>query len=153
MSSSSRSNVLSELLSQRESFLQESSSFNRHLSITRFCFISLIFYPLSVFYSYLVERLKAMPDKFYLIWPEPELVNVCFWYIPKRLRGLPHTKEWEEELGRVSISRIFSPDLRFLQKLFLVILQTLKLRVFQLQRLQEPNTIKQKDHLLEKPLF
>lgn len=44
-----------------------------------------------------------MSDKFYLIWPEPELVNVCFWYLPKRMRNIAHTKEKEEELGRVSI--------------------------------------------------
>jgi len=52
--------------------------------------------------DYLVERLKSMPDKFYLIWPEPELVNVCFWYLPKRMRNIPHTKEKEEELGRIT---------------------------------------------------
>ena len=79
----------------------QSSLSNRFISLT-----FALFFP--VFYSYLVERLKAMPDKFYLIWPEPELVNVCFWYIPKRLRGLPHTKEWEEELGRVSSHEGFS---------------------------------------------
>lgn len=44
-----------------------------------------------------------MPERFYLICPEPELVNVCFWYIPKRMRKIPHSKEKEEELGRVSI--------------------------------------------------
>ena len=42
-----------------------------------------------------------MPDKFYLIWPEPELVNVCFWYLPKRMRNVAHTKEKEEELGKI----------------------------------------------------
>lgn len=51
---------------------------------------------------YQVERIKAQPDKFYLIM-EPECVNVSFWYIPKRLRGVPHTVMKEKELGRVSI--------------------------------------------------
>ena len=34
---------------------------------------------------YQVDRIKSMPDKFYLIVPEPECTNVCFWYIPTRL--------------------------------------------------------------------
>ena len=34
---------------------------------------------------YQVDRLKSMPEKFYLIVPEPECTNVCFWYIPTRL--------------------------------------------------------------------
>ena len=33
---------------------------------------------------YQVDRINSMPDKFYLIVPEPECTNVCFWYIPKR---------------------------------------------------------------------
>ena len=33
---------------------------------------------------YQVDRIKSMPDKFYLIVPEPECTNVCFWYIPTR---------------------------------------------------------------------
>lgn len=49
---------------------------------------------------YQVERIKAQPDKFHLIL-EPECVNVSFWYIPKRLRGVPHTPEKEKELGKV----------------------------------------------------
>lgn len=51
---------------------------------------------------YQVERIKAQPDKFFLIM-EPECVNVSFWYIPKRLRGVPHTPEKETELGKVCI--------------------------------------------------
>jgi hypothetical protein len=50
----------------------------------------------------MVQRMKQLPDQFHLIWPEPECVNVCFWYIPKRLRQLPHSSEKEQELGRVS---------------------------------------------------
>lgn len=46
--------------------------------------------------------MKEMPDKFYLVYPEPECVNVCFWYIPERLRNVPHSPERAAELGRVS---------------------------------------------------
>ena len=107
-------------------------SFNHQLLIARFS-------SSSAFFSYLVERLKAMPDKFYLIWPEPELVNVCFWYIPKRLRGLPHTKEWEEELGRVSIETVES---------FIIGFQRFS-RSLQASRTSwRKCTIKRKDHLL-----
>lgn len=50
--------------------------------------------------QYQVQRLKAQPDKFHLIL-EPECVNVSFWYIPKRLRGVPHSPDKEIELGKV----------------------------------------------------
>lgn len=50
--------------------------------------------------AYQVQLIKSQPDKFHLIM-EPELVNVSFWYIPKRLRGVPHTPEKETELGKV----------------------------------------------------
>lgn len=52
---------------------------------------------------YQVQRIKQQPDKFYLIM-EPECVNVSFWYIPKRLRGVPHSQEKETELGKVCIN-------------------------------------------------
>lgn len=50
--------------------------------------------------EHMVKRIKSMPDKFYLIL-EPELVNVSFWYIPKRLRSMPHSKAKEQELGKI----------------------------------------------------
>lgn len=50
--------------------------------------------------QYEVTKIKEMSDKFYLLM-EPELVNVCFWYIPKRFRHVPHTPEKEEELARL----------------------------------------------------
>jgi glutamate decarboxylase len=37
----------------------------------------------------MVEKMKAMPEKFFLIVPEPEFVNVSFWYVPTRLRSMP----------------------------------------------------------------
>lgn len=51
--------------------------------------------------AYEVKRIKEQSDKFHLIM-EPECVNVSFWYIPKRLRGVPHTPEKEKELAKVS---------------------------------------------------
>lgn len=53
--------------------------------------------------EYQVKRIKAQSDKFHLIM-EPELVNVCFWYVPKKLRGVPHTPAKETELGKVIYS-------------------------------------------------
>ncbi|KAF2899245.1 hypothetical protein ILUMI_06936 [Ignelater luminosus] len=50
--------------------------------------------------EYMVKRIKAQPDKFYLIM-EPELTNVSFWYIPTRLRKVPHTPAREQELGKL----------------------------------------------------
>ncbi|RWS09991.1 glutamate decarboxylase-like protein [Dinothrombium tinctorium] len=52
--------------------------------------------------QYMVKKIKEKSDQFYLIWEEPECVNVCFWYIPKRLRNVAHTREREEELGRIT---------------------------------------------------
>lgn len=52
--------------------------------------------------QYEVRRIKEQSDKFHLIM-EPELVNVSFWYIPKRLRGVPHSSEKEKELAKVRI--------------------------------------------------
>ncbi|CAN7944937.1 unnamed protein product, partial [Ixodes pacificus] len=41
--------------------------------------------------------------KLWLMWrAKPELVNVCFWYIPERLRNTPHSKQKEEQLGVVT---------------------------------------------------
>lgn len=55
---------------------------------------------------YQVRRIKAQPDKFYLIM-EPECVNVSFWYIPKRLRSVAHSANKESELAKVSTQLIF----------------------------------------------
>lgn len=51
---------------------------------------------------YQVKRIKEQSDRFHLIM-EPECVNVSFWYVPKRLRGVPHDKRKEQELGKVNI--------------------------------------------------
>jgi glutamate decarboxylase len=49
---------------------------------------------------YQVKRIGEQKDKFHLIM-EPECVNVSFWYIPKRLRGIPHSAHKEKELGKI----------------------------------------------------
>ena len=36
--------------------------------------------------QYQVRKIKQESEKFVLVM-EPDCVNVCFWYIPKRLRG------------------------------------------------------------------
>lgn len=48
--------------------------------------------------QHLVNQLKEQNDKFHLMM-EPEFVNVCFWYIPKRLRDMPHDESKEKALG------------------------------------------------------
>lgn len=65
--------------------------------------------------AYQVKRMKAMPDKFYLLLPEPELVNISFWYIPKRLRNMKHGPEREKILGEVR-----SAPILFLKSIYLV---------------------------------
>ena len=50
--------------------------------------------------EYQVKRMKEMPEKFHLIVEEPECTNVCFWYIPKRLRDEKKDHFWEDELGK-----------------------------------------------------
>lgn len=57
--------------------------------------------------EYQVKRIKEQSDRFYLIL-EPELVNVSFWYIPKRLRGVPHDAKKEQELGKVRKNKNFN---------------------------------------------
>ena len=52
---------------------------------------------------YQVEKMKQENDRFYLLDDDPQCVNVCFWYIPERLRKSEHTKQKEIELGVVRI--------------------------------------------------
>lgn len=39
---------------------------------------------------------------FRLVQNEFQYTNVCFWYIPKSMRNLDETKEWYDELYKVS---------------------------------------------------
>ena len=56
--------------------------------------------------------MREMPERFHLLYVEreaeddyPDCVNVCFWYVPKRMRAAPNkgSGEWEEELGKVRV--------------------------------------------------
>lgn len=69
-------------------FLQGSSGFEKHMD------------RLMELTEYMVRRIKEMPNKFYLIL-EPEMVNVCFWYLPVRVRNMPHSPEREQILAEV----------------------------------------------------
>lgn len=51
--------------------------------------------------QYMVKKIKERKDEFYLIL-EPELTNVCFWYIPPSLRKMPHGPEKERRLGEIT---------------------------------------------------
>ena len=51
---------------------------------------------------YQVTRMKDLSDKFHLLNEEPECVNVCFWYIPKRLRDRPIDTIWKAEIHKVN---------------------------------------------------
>lgn len=64
--------------------------------------------------EYMVKRLRTMPDKYYLIM-EPECVNVSFWYIPRRLRGIIHDAKREAELGKVNNHRNFHTETTLVQ--------------------------------------
>jgi glutamate decarboxylase len=50
--------------------------------------------------AYHVKRLKERNDRFHLL-TEPELVNVCFWYVPKRLRDAPHDDDKAKQLSEL----------------------------------------------------
>lgn len=56
----------------------------------------------------LVEKIRQRgSERFRLVLEENQYMNVCFWYIPKVLRGLEETPEWRERLYTVS-NRHFS---------------------------------------------
>ncbi|GFT07863.1 glutamate decarboxylase [Nephila pilipes] len=52
--------------------------------------------------EYMLKKLREKKDRFHLILEEPECTNVSFWYIPKRLRNVPHTPEKEKILGELT---------------------------------------------------
>ena len=55
---------------------------------------------------YQIIRMKEM-DEFHLLNDDPQCVNVCFWYVPKRLRGQDLTEEVKIELGKVRLDKSF----------------------------------------------
>ena len=52
--------------------------------------------------QYQLRRMKELSERFYLIQESPEMVNVCFWYVPERLREVEHDEKRMEELGKVT---------------------------------------------------
>ena len=55
--------------------------------------------------AYQVKKMKEQPEKYYLLNDEPECTNVCYWYVPERLRPRQfpqaYTRDWHIELGKV----------------------------------------------------
>ena len=53
--------------------------------------------------------MKEQPEKYYLLNDEPECTNVCYWYVPERLRPRQfpqaYTRDWHIELGKVKFSQ------------------------------------------------
>jgi glutamate/tyrosine decarboxylase-like PLP-dependent enzyme len=41
-------------------------------------------------------------DGFRLVIPKFQYTNVCFWYIPKKLRNLPETDDWWNEIYQLT---------------------------------------------------
>ena len=52
-----------------------------------------------------MRRMRELGDRFHIILDTPEMVNVCFWYVPERLRDVEHGEEREKELGRITAER------------------------------------------------
>ncbi|KAL1122480.1 hypothetical protein AAG570_002811, partial [Ranatra chinensis] len=49
---------------------------------------------------YFLEKIKFRPG-FKVVLPEYQCTNISFWYIPSRLREVPETYEWWEEIDKV----------------------------------------------------
>ena len=52
--------------------------------------------------QYQMRRMRELGERFHIIVEDPEMVNVCFWYIPERLRDQTHDQKRIEELGKVT---------------------------------------------------
>lgn len=52
--------------------------------------------------AYQVKLMKERPNRFHLIVAEPQCTNVCFWYIPQRLRDEKRDRWWQEECGKAT---------------------------------------------------
>ncbi|GFW27370.1 glutamate decarboxylase [Trichonephila clavipes] len=58
--------------------------------------------------EYMLKKLKEKKDRFHLILEEPECTNVSFWYIPKRLRNVPHSPEKEKVLAFIRALKVLT---------------------------------------------
>lgn len=56
--------------------------------------------------AYQVKKMKEAGEKYYLLVDDPECTNVCYWYIPERLRPRKfpqaYTRDWHIELGKIT---------------------------------------------------
>ncbi|CAH1773736.1 unnamed protein product [Owenia fusiformis] len=51
--------------------------------------------------KYLTEKIRERPG-FMMVMDEPEYTNVCFWYVPSKIRHLEQGKERDDELSKVA---------------------------------------------------
>lgn len=56
--------------------------------------------------EYFKNRISNRPG-FMVVMPEFECTNVCFWYVPKRMRNMEKTEEWWDELAGVGAKIFF----------------------------------------------
>ena len=79
--------------------------------------------------AYQVKKMKEQPEKYYLLVNEPECTNVCYWYVPERLRPRQfpqaYTRDWHIELGKVIY--INSPSTFLLESQELIVLKTVEI--------------------------
>ena len=61
-------------------------------------------------------------EAYELLLPEFDLTNVCFYYIPKRLRGVAKNKEFYDELDKVMSAIQFNLYTNIFQKSKILIL-------------------------------
>lgn len=52
--------------------------------------------------AYLADRITAKPGFRLITSDQFQYTNVCFWYIPKRMRDQPETDEWWTELYTIA---------------------------------------------------
>ena len=70
--------------------------------------------------AYQVKKMKEQPEKYYLLIDEPECTNVCYWYVPERLRPRQfpqaYTRDWHIELGKVMLYSKLYPEINVDEK-------------------------------------
>jgi len=52
--------------------------------------------------QYFTEMIRCRPG-WELVLREPQCTNVCFWFVPPSLRGLPQDHEYNQRLHKVSL--------------------------------------------------
>ena len=54
--------------------------------------------------------MREMDSRFHLIMDEFEMVNVCFWYVPERLRDVKHDKVSSEQFAFWLSCQLFNQE-------------------------------------------